>query len=537
LPVVRYEYCSTRIVCKESSGNTYGVLDTPINAVEHKILIIILKTETNRSIQTMWSRFALYSLLAASLGTARLQLDRRTEEISTTSSALFDLLCLNDGTACDVLTTCANCCAKESYMSIDTLETTCGAEPSTTCYVDGTSCANETHYDCYKCCNGSYADNGLTCGGQCLASGTPCESNFLSKNSTCHLCCNYTSYMKDDESFVCGCMEDGTPCEDEECYSCCNGAFDDNGKTCGGQCLESGTECTLRGNDRQCDLCCNYTYWYNQGTYECGCIEDGKSCIPGENCYYCCHGNYNDGGSTCGGQCLKDGMDCIYGEDCHTCCGSSSYWYSAEKWKCGIEPCYEDGESCIPGLTCKNCCSGGAYDGDGTICGGKCLPSGTECSYYGTCSKCCKDDGKQTDDDYFGWTRFDNGIYPVSDFPYHWDSVNGSMVCGYELCRKDGVDCIPGVDCGKCCNSTYYDSDGKCGGQCLKAGTKCNYYGTCMECCQGSSYDILLGHHVCSDYSRGSDFPSIVPSSVPSSITRFPTPASSFSEGPTSGGF
>jgi hypothetical protein len=503
------------------------------------------------------SRFVLYSLLTTSLCTARLQLDRRTEEISTTSSALFDLLCLDDGTICGELTTCANCCAQESYVSKATMENKCGAEPSTTCLddgtvcgvlsrcanccaketyiskvatketkcgadpsitclVDGTTCYNATHIVCDYCCNGNYADNGYTCGGQCLPSGTPCEGKSVSSPS-CNMCCDDGAYRMDGDDFsICGCMKDGTPCDKwGSCHRCCNGAFDDNGNTCGGQCLVSGTECG-NGSDPDCSLCCNNRYWYNnkKDKYECGCIEDGKSCIPGENCWDCCNGNYNDGGYTCSGRCLKDGMDCIYGEDCHTCCTGSSYWYSVEKWKCGIEPCYEDGESCIPGVTCKNCCGGGAYDGDGTICGGKCLPSGTECSYYGTCSKCCTYKGKQTD----------RLVYPESDIPYHWDSVNRSMVCEYEMRRKDGADCIPGVDCfRKCYNTTFsYDSDGKCGRSCYKSGTKCNYYGSCKGCCEGSMYDVVLGHHICSN--EGSNMPVIEPTFLPSSLSEDPTP-------------
>jgi hypothetical protein len=333
----------------------------------------------------------------------------------------------------------------------------------------------------------------------CWEDGKDCDAD-----TTCINCCSGTSYVVDGtNSSVCGydCLADGTVCQnktDYNCWQCCNGAYEDDGKTCGGQCLESGTTCNF---DSTCALCCNYTYSLNGGSYQCGCLEDGTSCVPGESCYSCCNGAYDDNGFTCGGTCIEDGTECAFGDDCHLCCSYSSYWYSTGTMHCGTEPCFADGESCIPGLTCSNCCSGGAYDGDGTVCGGTCLTEGLECSSLGSCNKCCPtvSDGSSTT---VGTSP--NDAPTTSSFPIggssDWNVSKGSMVCGHESCWEDDTDCVPGFNCYSCCNGAYAGNGTKCGGQCLETGSECNYFSTCSHCCMTYKYNATMGSHICSDY-------------------------------------
>jgi hypothetical protein len=344
----------------------------------------------------------------------------------------------------------------------------------------------------------------------CWDDGIECDLD-----TTCINCCANSSYVSNiTNTRICGlyeselssCLTDGTVCDNEtnwECWNCCNGAYENGGKTCGGQCLASGTLCDI---DNSCSLCCNYTYWMNGDSYECGCIEDGKSCIPGETCSSCCNGAYNDNGSTCGGTCVEDGTECTIGEDCHLCCTYSTYWYSTGKMQCGSEPCYADGESCIPGQTCGNCCSGGAYDGNGTVCGGSCIQSGNECTYLGTCNNCCQDNGYGVDMSPVGATveaQVDTNpaptLYPIGDM-WHWNATKGAMECGYEMCWEDGTSCIPGYTCNKCCNGAYNSNGTQCGGQCLGSGAKCDFYSTCSMCCQSYMYNSTLESHTCYDY-------------------------------------
>jgi hypothetical protein len=392
----------------------------------------------------MWNRIAIYFWLSA-FCTARLQTDHRTREIlPNRTSSFIGLLCIENGTVCDPITTCADCCAREWYMIDHVLQTwVCGA---TSCLDDGTVCAIGSRNDCNKCCNGSFEDNGTTCGGQCLPHETPCHA--FGPHANCDLCCSFTGLQYREDGYA----------------------------------------------------------------YKCGCIEDGTQCIPGDSCYKCCNDSYNNGGSACGGKCIEDGVECTIGEDCNLCCNFNTFWHKTGKHHCGTEPCYSDGVSCIPEVTCKNCCSGGAYSGDGTVCGGTCIVAGNKCSYHSTCTQCC-DVGPRAYDS----SNLHEGSYTVSTTPYHWDRKIGSMSCGYELCWEDGIDCIPGYDCNKCCNVTFSATIGKCGAPCRKNGVKCNHYSTCYECCETSAYDSSLGYHFCADFPEQSDYPSIVPSSLPSS--------------------
>jgi hypothetical protein len=447
------------------------------------------KIITNNTMQI--SRITIYSIFVVCC-TARLQSDQQYQR---NVLSLGDRICWEDGKVCDLNTTCVNCCTTLSTTDPGTNVTTCGYGTEG-CLEDGVICLNETDYTCNRCCNGNYADDGKTCGGTCLERGTVC--NNVDNNYTCGLCCDYQFFKNDDNKYECGCIEDGISCiPGDTCYSCCNGAYDNNGTTCGGQCLESGTSCEVSFEPDvnptfTCSLCCNSTYYRTNSideSYECGCIEDGKSCIPGDSCYSCCSGGaYDDNGYTCGGICINDGTVCSPGKDCHLCCNYANYWYSTGTMQCGSEPCYVDGEECIPGQSCWNCCSGGAYENDGTTCGGECIPSGSECTYYGTCNKCCVDNRATPP----------GLLYPIGNSP-HWNATIGSLVCGYEQCWEDGTDCIAGYTCQNCCNSTYGGND-KCGGTCLDNGTKCDYYSTCGSCCMGSKYDTTLGYHVCYSY-------------------------------------
>jgi hypothetical protein len=348
------------------------------------------------------------------------------------------------------------------------------------------------------------------------------DNNECDPDSNCDNCCSGITYTNDNAT-LCGygaCLEDGTICSNVthyQCYQCCNGAYDNGGKTCGGQCLTSGTSCDI---DSTCGLCCNYTtVKIDEDSYECGCLEDGKKCIPGETCYSCCNGAYDDNGYTCGGTCLTDGKVCTPGKDCHLCCTYSSYWYSTGQMQCGAEPCYEDGKSCIPGVSCYNCCSGGAFKNDGTVCGGSCLKAGSKCSYFGSCNKCCQDypeigplpfakttDSTNTSSEVAISTTGLSVDESKMSFPYplggpsHWSATKKSMVCGYEVCWEDGKSCIPGYNCHNCCNGAYTDGGTKCGGTCLATGKKCSYFSTCSQCCMTYKYNTTLSSHVCVEY-------------------------------------
>jgi hypothetical protein len=338
-------------------------------------------------------------------------------------------------------------------------------------------------------------------GKTCWEDGAECDPD-----TTCINCCAGLSYMLDGtNTTACGygsCLKDGTVCSnatDYNCWQCCNGAYEDGGKVCGGQCLGSGTSCEM---DSTCSLCCNYTTVRIEDSYQCGCLEDGQSCIPGDTCYSCCNGAYDDSGSTCGGTCIADETECVPGEDCHLCCTYSTYWYSTGKMQCGMEPCFEDGTSCIPGISCSSCCSGGAYDGDGTVCGGKCLKSGSNCSYFGSCNSCCQHNPEILDGDSID-SNSDAKVsmpYPIGGGMSYWNASVESMVCGYEMCLEDGTDCIPGYTCHKCCNNAFDDNGSKCGGTCLESGSKCNFFSTCSQCCMTSKYNTTLGYHMCTDY-------------------------------------
>lgn len=286
----------------------------------------------------------------------------------------------------------------------------------------------------------------------------PCIQDFTEcKGSDCANCCSGLSRDIDDTR-ACGdgnCYPDGYDCGYELSWNCCNGAYANDGKTCGGECLESGTKCDVNST---CSSCCNNAFWQNEDTYQCGCMDDGTKCIPGVNCDQCCNGAYDDNGYTCGGTCIEDGKECTYGEDCQSCCSVGLFWFSTGKYTCGGEPCYKDGESCIPNLNCWNCCSGGAFNGDGAVCGGTCLEAGAEIGIFSDSSKCC--DGLS-----------------------YWDAKAGSMKCGYTPCFEDGTKCIPGETCNNCCNGAYDDNGTKCGGTCVPDGTKCDYYSTCNLCC------------------------------------------------------
>jgi hypothetical protein len=434
-----------------------------------------------------------------STGTSRLQIPVDHNSISIDTIHQHRLVssvdCLPDSTECDRSSTCFLCCSNTILFNNKT--TSCG---TTICITDGIPCVTAGEGNlCHNCCNKAIDNNRQTCGGQCTKSGTVCSVDDENIDS-CLNCCDDIYYMNDNNEFVCGCMEDGVSCNpDENCYACCNGAYDDNGTTCGGQCTESGTACTLDTDSYSgtCSKCCNFTrVKIDEDSYECGCLEDGTKCIPGETCYDCCNGAYDDKGYMCGGTCIPDATKCILGMDCHLCCNGANYWYQTGTMQCGYEPCYLDGETCIPGQTCDKCCTGGAYGTDDTICGGgTCLPKGTECTYSGTCNKCCPDNNMR-----YG------PPYRIGSNP-HWNSTIKSMVCGYELCWKDGIKCVPGYTCSNCCNSLYADISGtsKCGGNddydgtCIKSGTKCNYFSTCSSCCGSSIYNTTLGYHTCSD--------------------------------------
>jgi hypothetical protein len=312
----------------------------------------------------------------------------------------------------------------------------------------------------------------------CWKNGKQCDPD-----TTCEKCCTGTSYKSgiDDGKpiIVCGskpkekCLDDGIVCynsttESYECDKCCNGYDDDYG-ICG-------VECFYRYNlDGSYRVCCNDTYVENEDydKYECGCFRDGTRCIPGLSCPSCCSGAYAKNGYACGGKCIPTGRECDINKDCHLCCDRETYWYSTGQIQCGTEPCYGDGEPCIPMVSCSNCCSGGAYNGDGTVCGGTCLSAGTECTYQATCLACCQD--------------------------YGWDEVKGAVVCEPK-CLKDGTKCIPGSTCYACCNGAYADLGMKCGGKCLENGTKCDYHTTCKMCCVYSWYDSKMKSYVCSEY-------------------------------------
>jgi hypothetical protein len=353
----------------------------------------------------------------------------------------------------------------------------------------------------------------------CWEDGVSCEAD-----TTCVNCCNGTStsiYF----GTVCGsssCLEDGTVCLDGDtwnCYNCCSPPY--GGNTCGGECTEAGTLCDY---ETTCMGCCNYTFYsIGNGDYQCGCKEDGESCIPGQDCYSCCNGAYDNDGTTCGGTCIPDATACTVGVDCHLCCTYSTFWYSTGQNQCGFEKCYEDGESCIPGVSCSMCCSGGAYDGDGTVCGGECIPTGTECSYISSCNKCCTD--------YQNWyggfwpfptntttsseissspslsisptssPSYENNFYMYFGGTSHWNYTSGSMICGGEACWANGTSCSPGNTCNKCCHQAIANGGNECGGDCLPAGTTCNYHSTCRACCNYNyMYDEALQSYTCASY-------------------------------------
>lgn len=255
--------------------------------------------------------------------------------------------------------------------------------------------------------------------------------------------------------------------------------------------------------------CCNYTYFQENEEYKCGCKEDGVACIPGEDCYSCCNGAYDNGGYTCGGTCIADGTECTYGEDCHLCCSYYSLWYSTGKMQCGQEKCFDDGMKCIPGESCSRCCNG-AYEDDGTTCGGECLPKDSKCSYFGSCNKCCPD----IPEDF--WPSPTNITTDASSFPTvtpwptvspmsfgwwspssYWNETAESMVCGSKGCLEDDTACIPGLTCYQCCTGAYADGGKKCGGQCLEDGTTCDYYKTCDMCCSYRHFNATLGSFIC----------------------------------------
>jgi hypothetical protein len=127
----------------------------------------------------------------------------------------------------------------------------------------------------------------------------------------------------EDDTYQCGCIEDGVSCiPGVTCESCCNGAYDDKGYTCGGTCIPDATECIL-GKD--CHLCCNgANYWYQTSTMQRGyepCYLDGETCFPGQTCDKCCTGGaYGTDDTICGGTCLPEGTECTYSGTCKKCC-------------------------------------------------------------------------------------------------------------------------------------------------------------------------------------------------------------------------
>ena len=89
--------------------------------------------------------------------------------------------------------------------------------------------------------------------------------------------------------------------------------------------------------------------------------------------------------------------------------------------KCGYQQCLEDGTICVPGLSCYNCCNG-AYDENGSKCGGTCLAEGTKCDFYTTCSLCCMSSVKfNHDTGSYECSKIDE--VPLSD-PYSIGSDN-----------------------------------------------------------------------------------------------------------------
>jgi hypothetical protein len=78
------------------------------------------------------------------------------------------------------------------------------------------------------------------------------------------------------ESMVCGyetCWEDGTDCIPEyNCKKCCNGAYEENGRKCGGSCLETGSQCNLFTTCSQC--CMLYNYNVTLGHHICTSFDE-----------------------------------------------------------------------------------------------------------------------------------------------------------------------------------------------------------------------------------------------------------------------
>jgi hypothetical protein len=325
------------------------------------------------------------------------------------------------------------------------------------------------------------------------------DGKLCNPDTTCDKCCAGTSYTNKTSTSkvgttksiktVCGpapkelkCIDDGIVCYgidgEYNCDKCCNGYLDDH-NVCGVKCWKKGQKCN---DDGSCQLCCDNKHVVKKDekkfTYhECGCYPDGTRCVPGDTCFSCCNGAYDKKGWACGGTCLPDGTPCKKGENCQFCCNREEFWISTGQLHCGIEPCYPDGDRCIPDVSCTNCCSGGAYDGDGTVCGGTCLPAGTECTYAGTCRACCQG--------------------------YNWDEKKGTGVCD-PPCLDDGNVCIPSKTCPSCCNGAYDDFGSKCGGDCIKNGVACDYYTTCNFCCETSMLDVKMGKHICIDYDSAS---------------------------------
>jgi hypothetical protein len=325
----------------------------------------------------MWSSSKLYLVLLAICYTSSIIV---AEEVQASYPS-----CWKDGKQCKPDATCEKCCAGTSYTSkLGTIEnkkvTVCGPKLKEKCLDDGEICGGDKiGYICDKCCNG-VLDDAYVCGEHCSK-----------KHNT--ICCDMN---KDPDKQVCKCLSDGladgTSCiPGESCYKCCNGAYKKKGWACGGKCTPDGTECTM-GVD--CHLCCErQTYWFSTGLTHCGvepCYKDGESCVPDVSCTNCCSGAaYYGDGAICGGTCLSAGTECKYGSTCRKCC--QDYGWVAAKGTYVCEPqCLKDGTNCTYGApeSCHSCCNG-AYDNEGTTCGGKCLEKGTKCNFFGNCSMCC----------------------------------------------------------------------------------------------------------------------------------------------------
>jgi hypothetical protein len=219
----------------------------------------------------MLSHRTLFTLLTIasnciSTGTSRLQTSVDHSSISTDTDHQHCLLssvdCWPDSTECDRTSTCLFCCSSTVSVNNKTNTTSCG---TSTCIKDGIPCVTDKGHLCHNCCNKAIDNNGQTCGGQCAKSGTVCSIDDENIDA-CWNCCDDVHFKNDNNEYVCGCLEDGVSCNpDENCYACCNGAYDDNGMTCGGQCTESGTACTFDTDSYSgtCLQCCNETYYTN----------------------------------------------------------------------------------------------------------------------------------------------------------------------------------------------------------------------------------------------------------------------------------